>query len=177
KTPRRRSGSTKVQANGPPPPPWQHRDPHPTDRRRGPTPRTGLPPGHRPQAPGPPPDRPAGPPGPAPPGHRRRPGPHPAHRPALAQRLPRRRDRRREAPSGEGARPGDPGPPGGGEPPLGDRGPGRAGAGPGQLDPRRAGRSLEEDPRHHSQSLGHAAVLPSARHPPLSPDLPPSPGR
>ena len=39
------------------------------------------------------------------PGHRRRPGHHPPHRPALAQRLPRPRARRPAAPQGQGAEP------------------------------------------------------------------------
>ena len=51
-------------------------------------------------------------------------------------------------------------PVGRGDPPLGDRWPGRPGARPGQLDPRGVGRPPEEDPGHLGQPLGHAAVLP-----------------
>ena len=141
------------------------RDPHPPDRRPSPTPRTGLPPGHRPQAPGPLANRPTGPPGLTPPAHRRRPGHHHPHRPELAQRLPAGRPGRPEAPQGQGAAPGHPGPPGRDRPALGHRRAGQSGARQGQLDPRRAGRPPRQDPRRCGQSLDHAAPLPQDRHP------------
>ena len=123
----------------------------------------GVPLHRRPQAPGPPPDRPAGPPGPPAPGHRRRPGHHTAA-PSSAGSTPtssaastacgpaRPRGSRRQDPRRPGRR----------GPPLGHRRAGRAGAGPGQLDPRRAGRPPAQDPRHPDLPLGHAAVLPQA---------------
>ena len=72
----------------------------------------------------------------------------------------------------KGRETGDPGLDGRRDPPLGDRGAGRARARPGQLDPRRTGRPPEEGPRHLGQPLGHAAVLPQARHPALPPHVP-----
>ena len=57
-------------------------------------------------------------------------------------------------------------------PPLGHRRAGRARAGPGQLDPRGAGRPPAQDARHPDQPLGRAAVLQKIEHPPLPADLP-----
>src|SRR5262249_21954118 len=115
-------------------------DPRPTARGRSPLPGASVPANRRPQTPGPAADRAAGPPPPQAPGHRRRPGHHAPHRPALAQRLPGPRPRWLTAAQGPGCHGQDP--PGAGRPgaALGDGGARPAGAGPGQLDPRGAGR-------------------------------------
>ena len=57
-------------------------------------------------------------------------------------------------------------------PAMGDRRPARAGARPGQLDVRRTGRPPVQDQGRPRAEIGHAGVLPQARHSPLPPHLP-----
>ena len=77
----------------------------------------------------------------------------------------------------KGHAPADPGPPGRRGPPLGHRRAGRAGAGPGQLDPRRAGRPPAQDPGHPASRSAMQRFCRKHRHPALPADLPLPAGR
>ena len=126
----------------------------------------------RPQAPRSFPGRPARPARPTASGHRPGPRHHVSQRPTLAQRLPGARPRWPAPQEGQGRhaqvdRRSCPRPPA-----MGDRRPARAGARPGQLDVRRTGRPPVQDQGRPRAEIGHAGVLPQARHSPLPPHLP-----
>lgn len=126
----------------------------------------------RPQVPRSLPGRPARPARPTASGHRPEPRHHVSQRPTLAQRFPGTRPRRPASQEGQGrhgqvdrrsrCRP----------PAVGDRRPARAGAGSGPRDVRRMGRPPVQDPGRPRAEVGHAGVLPQARHSPLPPPLP-----